>query len=103
MEILSGKPRANHQRGPGGIFIEKSAEGFEKKRQVLLIGVPATNRDNLILFLNGGVEFKGIGLDGVRDVVNFFWIGTKATSEGFPKEGGRGSFYRHGWEQFQSA
>ena len=44
----------------------------------------------MILFGDSGVEFKNIGLDGVGDVVDLFWIGTKATSEGFPEKGGRG-------------
>jgi len=28
---FSGKPRANHERGPGGVFIKKNTEVFEKK------------------------------------------------------------------------
>jgi len=35
--------------------------------------------------------------------VNLFWVGPKAGGEGFPEIGGMRSFYRHGWEQFQSA
>jgi hypothetical protein len=75
MERLSGKPRADHEGGPGGIFIKKSSEGFEKKRQVLLVRFPAADRDNLIFFLNGGVELKDIGLNGVRNTVDLFWVG----------------------------
>ena len=95
-----GKPRANHQRGPGGIFIEKSAEGFEEKGEVLLIGVPAADRDNLILFLNGRIELEEIGLNGVRNAVDLFGVDPEAGSEGFPKEGGRGSFYRYRGQEF---
>jgi hypothetical protein len=78
MERLSGKPGANDKGGPGGIFIEKSAESFEEKGEVLLIGFPAADGDNLILFLNGRVELKDIGLNRVRDVVNSGGIDTKA-------------------------
>ena len=99
MERLSGKTSTDDECGPGGIFIEKVAEGFKEKGEVLLIGFPATNGDDLILLGYGRVELKDIGLNGVRDVVNFFWIGTKATSEGFPKEGGRGSFDKGGGEK----
>ena len=89
---FGGKPRANNKGGPGGVFIKKSSEGFEKKRQVLLIGFPTADGDNLILFGDGGVELKDIGLNGVRNTVDFLWIGTKAKSEGFPKCSGSGSF-----------
>ena len=99
MGRFSGESRADHERGPGGVFIKKNTEGFEEKGEVLLIGFPATNGDDLILLGYGRVELKDIGLNGVRDVVNFFWIGTKATSEGFPKEGGRGSFDKGGGEK----
>ena len=96
---FSGQARTDDEGGPGGIFIEKSAEGFEEKREVLLIGVPAADGDDLVLFGDGGVELKDIGLNGVGDVVDFFWIGTKAGGEGFPKEGGRGSFDKDGGEK----
>jgi len=99
MGRFRGKPRANHERGPCGVFIKKRTEGFEEKGEVLLIGVPAADGDYLVLFGDSGVEFKDIGLNGVGDVVNFFWIGTKATSEGFPKEGGRKSFDKDGGEK----
>ena len=73
-----GKPRADHEGGPSWVFIKKSTEGFEKKRQVLLVRFPATDRDNLILFLNGGVEFKDISLNGVGNTANLFWVGHQA-------------------------
>ncbi len=96
MGRFSGEPRANDEGGPGGVFIKKRTEGFEKKGEVLLIGVPPPHGDNLILFLDGGVEFKDIGLDRVRNTVDFFWIGTKAKSEGFPKCSGLRSFDKDG-------
>lgn len=71
---FGGKPRANHEGGPSGVFIKKSTEGFQKKREVLLVGVPSANGDDLFLFLDGGGEFKNIGLDGVGNVVEFFRI-----------------------------
>ena len=46
------KPRANDEGGPCGVSIKKSTEGFEKKGEVFLIGVPAADGDNLILFLD---------------------------------------------------
>jgi hypothetical protein len=78
MGRFGGKARANDKGGPGGVFIKKSAEGFEEKGEVLLIGFPAADGDGLILFLNGRVELKDIGLNRVRDVVNSGGIDTKA-------------------------
>ena len=72
---FSWEARTDDECGPGGIFIEKRAEGFEKKGEVLLVRFPATDRDNLILFLDGGIELKDIGLNGVRNAVNLFWVG----------------------------
>ena len=72
---FGGKPRANHKGGPGGVLIKKSTEGFEEKGEVLLIGFPATNGDDLILFLYGRIELKDIGLNRVRNAVKFFWVG----------------------------
>ena len=72
---FSGKPRANHEGGPVGILIKKFAEGFEKKGEVFLIGVPAADGDDLVLFGDGGVELIDIGLNGVRNAVNLFWVG----------------------------
>ena len=92
MRGFSREPRADDKGGPGGIFIEKRAEGFEEKGEVLLIGVPAADGDDLVLFGDGRGELKDIGLDGVRNTVDFFWIGTKAKSEGFPKCSGLRSF-----------
>ena len=72
---FSGEARTDDECGPGGIFIKKSTEGFEKKGEVLLVRFPATDRDNLILFLDGGIELEDIGLNGVRNAVNLFWVG----------------------------
>ena len=97
---FSEETRANHQRGPGGIFIKKRTESFEKKGEVLLIRVPAADGDDLILFGNGGVEHKDIGLNGVRNAVDFGGIGPEAGSEGLPKCGGMRGFDRYRGEKF---
>ena len=99
---FSGETRADHEGGPVWIFIKKSSEGFEKKRQVLLVGVPATYGDDLILFGNGGVEFKDIGLNRVRNTVNFGGVDSQAGGEGFPKRGGMRGFDKDGGQEFQS-
>ena len=98
---FSGEARADDEGGPGGVFIEKRAEGFEEKGEVFLVGVPAADGDDLVLFGDSGVELKDIGLDGVGDMVNFLWVGTKAGGERFPKEGGRGSFDKDGGQKFK--
>ena len=102
MGCHSGKPRADHERGPVGILIKKVAKRFEKKRQVLLIGLPAANGDNLILFGNGGVELKDISLNRVRNAVNFFWVNPQAGGEGFPEISGMRGFNNNGGQEFQS-
>ena len=75
MGRFRGKPRADDEGGPGGVFIEKRADGFEKKEEVLLIRVPAADGDDLVLFGDGRVELKDIGLNGVRNTVDLFWVG----------------------------
>ena len=72
---FSWEARTDDECGPGGIFIEKVAEGFEEKREVLLVRFPAADGYNLVLFGDGGVELKEIGLNGVRNAVNLFWVG----------------------------
>jgi hypothetical protein len=89
------KPRANDEGGPCGVSIKKSTEGFEKKGEVLLVRVPAADGDDLILFLNGRGELKDIGLNGVRNAVNLFWVGPKAGDERFPEIGGMRGFDRY--------
>ncbi len=101
MERLSGKPRADHEGDPVGILIKKFAEGFEKKGEVLLIRVPAADGDDLILFLNGRIELKDIGLNGVRNTVDFFWVGPQASRKGFPKSGGMRGFDRYRGQELQ--
>jgi hypothetical protein len=100
MGRFSGKPRANHQSGPCGFFIKKSSEGFEKKGEVFLVRFPAADGDNLILFLNGRVELKDIGLNRVRNTVNFGGIGPEATSEGFPEIAGVRGLDYYGRQKF---
>ena len=100
MERFRAKPRADHERGPVGIMIKKVAKRFEKKRQVLLIGFPTAYRDNLILFLNGGVELKDIGLNGVRNAVNLFWVGPKPGREFLPKSSRMRGFDRYRGQEF---
>jgi hypothetical protein len=96
---LSGKSRANDERGPGGIFIEKRAEGFKEKGEVLLIRFPAADGDDLVLFGDGGVELKDIGLNGVRNTVDFGGIDPEAVGEGFPEKGGRRGFDKDGGQK----
>ena len=99
---FSGKSRADHERGPRWVFIKKRTESFEKKREVLLVRFPAAYGDDLILFGNGGVEFKDIGLNGVRNTVNFGGIDPETGGEGFPKRGGMRGFDKDGGQEFQS-
>ena len=96
-----GKPRANHQRDPRGIFIKKSTEGFEKKGEVLLVRFPAADRDNLILFGDGGVELKDIGLNRVRNAVDFGGIDPETGGQGFPEIGGVGGFNKNEGQEFK--
>ena len=99
MGRLSGKPRADDEGGPVGILIKKFAKSFEKKRQVLLVRSPAADRYDLVFFGDGGVELKDIGLDGVRNAVDFGGIGPEATSEGFPKERSMRGFDKDGGQK----
>jgi hypothetical protein len=99
---FSGKPRTNDERSPGGVFIKKSAEGFEEKGEVLLIGFPAADGYDLVLFGDGGVELKDIGLNGVRNTADFRGIDPEAVGEGFPEIGGMGGFNKNGGQEFQS-
>ena len=99
---FSGKPRANHDRGPSGVFIKKRTESFEKKGQVLLGRFPATDGDNLILFGDDGVELKDIGLNGVRNKVDFGGIDPETGGERFPKRCGMRGFDKNGGQEFQS-
>ncbi len=89
---FSGKARTDDERGPGGIFIKKRTEGFEKKEEVLLVRLPPAYGDDLVLFGDGGVELKDIGLNGVRNAVNLFWVDPQAGGEGFPKCSGMRGF-----------
>ena len=77
-------------------------KSFKEKGEVLLIGVPAADGDDLILFGDSGVEFEDIGLDGVRNAVNLFWVGPEAGGEGFPKEGGLRGFDKDGGQKPKS-
>ena len=97
---FGGKPRANHKGGPGGVFIKKRKEGFEQKREVFLVGFPATDSDNLILFLDGGVELKDIGLNRVRNAVDLLRVDPEADSEKFPEIGGVRGFNRYRGQEF---
>ena len=95
-----GKARADDEGGPGGIFIKKSTESFEQKGEVFLVRFPAADGYDLILFLNGGVEFKDIGLNRVRNAVDLLRVDPKAGSEGFPKRGGMGGFDSNRGQKF---
>ena len=89
---FGGKARTDDEGGPGWVFIKKRAEGFEEKREVLLVRVPAADGDDLVLLWDGRVEFKDIGLNGVRNAENLFWVGPQPGGERFPKCGGLRSF-----------
>ena len=99
MGRFSGETRTDDQGGPGGIFIEERAEGFEQKREVLLIGVPAADGDDLVLFGDGRLELKDIGLNGVRNAVNLFWVGPQPDREFLPKCGGMRGFDKDGGQK----
>jgi len=99
---FSWEARTDDEGGPGGIFIEKSAEGFEEKGEVLLIGVPTADGDDLILFGDGRLELKDIGLNGVRNAVDLLRVDPEAGSEGFPKSGCVRGFYSNSREQLKS-
>ena len=100
---LSWEAGADDKGGPGGIFIEKSAEGFDKKGEVLLVRFPTAYRNNLVLFGDGVVELKNIGLNGVRNTVDLFGVDPEAGGEGFPKRGGMRGFDSNSREKFKSA
>jgi hypothetical protein len=99
---FSGKPRANHEGGPCGVFFKKSTESFEEKGQVLLVRFPSTYGDNLIFFLDGGIKLKDIGLNRVRNTVDFGGIDSQAGGEGFPEISGMRGFDKNGGQEFQS-
>ena len=61
-----------------------------------MIRFPAANGNDLILFGDGGVELKNIGLNGVGNTLDFGGIDSQAGGERFPKCGGRGSFDKDG-------
>jgi len=96
---FGGEARTDDERGPRWVFIKKRAEGFEEKGEVLLVGVPAADGNDLVLFGDGGVELKDIGQNGVRNTVDFLWVVTKAKSEGFPKCSGLRSFDKDGGQK----
>jgi hypothetical protein len=99
MGRFSGKPRANDERGPCGVFIKKRTEGFEKKWEVLLVRFPPAYGDDLVLFGDSGIELKDIGLNRVRNKVDFGGIDPEAGSEGFPKSGRVRGFDKDGGEK----
>ena len=102
MGRFGGEARTDDQGRPGRIFIEKRAEGFEEKGEVLLIGFPAADGNDLVLFGDSGVEFKDIGLNGVRNAVDFGRVDPEAGSEGIPKSGRVRGFDKNGGQEFQS-
>ena len=68
-----------------------------------MVRFPAADRDNLILFLNGGVELKDIGLNRVRNAVDLLRADPEAGSEGFPKCCGMRGFDSNRREKIKSA
>ena len=101
MGRFSGKPRANHDRGPSGVFIKKRTESFEEKGEVFLVRFPAADGDNLILFGDRGVELKDIGLNRVRNAVDFGGIDPETGGQGFPEIGGVGGFNKNEGQEFK--
>ena len=97
---FSRKARTDDEGGPGRIFIEKGTQGFQQKGEVLLVRVPPPYGDNLILFGDGRVKLKDIGLNGVRNAVDFGRVDPEAVGEGFPEIGGMRSFYRYRGQEF---
>ena len=65
-----------------------------------MVGFPAADGYDLILFGDGRVEFKDIGLNGVRNTVNLFWVGPQAGRKGFPESGGMRGFHRYRGQEF---
>ena len=57
-----------------------------------MVRFPAADGDDLVLFGDSGVELKDIGLNGVRNAVNFAGIDAETGGEGFPEIGGMGGF-----------
>ena len=60
-----------------------------------MIRFPATDRDDLVLFGDGRVRFKDIGLNRVRNAVDFLRVDPEAGNEGFPEIGGVRGFDRY--------
>ena len=65
-----------------------------------MIRFPPTDSDDLILFLDGGVELKDIGLNRVRNAVDFLRVDPESGNEGFPEIGGVRGFDRYGGQEF---
>ena len=65
-----------------------------------MVRVPAADGDDLVLLGDGGVELKDIGLNGVRNTVDFGGIDPETGGEGFPKCGGNWRFDKDGGQEF---
>ena len=65
-----------------------------------MIRFPATDGDDLVLFGDGRVRFKDIGLNRVRNAVDLLRVDPEAGSEGFPKSGCVRGFDSNGREKF---
>ena len=66
-----------------------------------MVRFPATNGDDLVLFVDGGVELKDIGLNRVRNTMDFGGIDPEVGSEGFPKRGSMRGFDKDGGQEVQ--
>ena len=53
----------------------------------------------MVLFWDGRVEFKDIGLSGVRNAVDLLRVDPEAGGEGFPKCGGVWGFDKDGGQK----
>ena len=66
-----------------------------------MVRFPAPDGDDLVLFGDGRVELKDIGLNGVRNTVNFGGIDPEALGKGFPEDGGMRGFDSNSREQLK--
>ena len=93
MTGVKGQTRADNQGRPARIPAEERQESFQQKGEILLIRVPATDRDNLIFFSNGRIGTENIRLNGVGNAVNPFRVRSYFGGQLLPKLRGLGGFH----------
>ena len=64
-----------------------------------MVRFPAPDGDDLVLLGDGGVELKDIGLNGVRNTVDFGGIDPETGGEGFPEISGMRGFNNDGGQK----